>query len=59
MTRRVGGADGNCSKLELEPGLLPSVQRLFSALLFADRTLRAPAPWSSRSALPCKRKLWG
>jgi cyclic beta-1,2-glucan synthetase len=42
----------------LEPELVPVVQRLLSSLLFADRSLRAPAS-TLASGLPCKRKLWG
>ena len=42
----------------LEPELLPAVQRLFSALLFADPTLRAP-PEVVAAGRPCKRHLWG
>jgi cyclic beta-1,2-glucan synthetase len=42
----------------LGPDALPSVQRLFSAFLFADRALRAPATVLALGR-PCKRKLWG
>ena len=42
----------------LDPGLVPEIQRLFSAILFADPTLRA-APAPIPTARPCKRRLWG
>jgi len=42
----------------LEAALLPAVQRLFSALLFADPTLR-PSPQLIVAGRPCKRRLWG
>jgi cyclic beta-1,2-glucan synthetase len=45
-------------RTSLEPELLPSVQRLFSALLFADPTLRA-APDVLATGRPCKSGLWG
>ena len=45
-------------RTRLEPALLPSVQRLFSALLFADPTLRA-SPAARAAAPPCQRRLWG
>ncbi|MEO7729847.1 MAG: glucoamylase family protein, partial [Kofleriaceae bacterium] len=45
-------------RAKLDPALVPSIQRLFSGLLFADPALRAqsgarPAPH------PSKRRLWG
>ena len=42
----------------LLPELLPAVQQLFSALLFAEPTLRA-APDAIAHGRPCKRRLWG
>ena len=45
-------------RTQIEPALLPSVQRLFSALLFADPTLRA-SPSARAAAPPCQRQLWG
>ena len=45
-------------RAKLEPAVLPSVQRLFSALLFADPTLRA-APSARAATPPCQRQLWG
>ncbi len=42
----------------LAPALLPFVQRLFSALLFADPTLRASAA-ETTDTRPCKSRLWG
>jgi cyclic beta-1,2-glucan synthetase len=45
------------TRTTLDPALLPSVQRLFSALLFADPALRAASP-RARAARPCKRRLW-
>lgn len=42
----------------LEADLLPSVQRLYSALLFADPNLRAPAPARAR-ARAHQADLWG
>jgi cyclic beta-1,2-glucan synthetase len=45
------------ARAELEPDLLPAVQRLFSALLFADPALRAP-PGVITAGRPCKRRLW-
>jgi cyclic beta-1,2-glucan synthetase len=44
-------------KAQLDAELLPSVQRLFSALLFADRAHRAPSSVIA-TGRPCKRKLW-
>jgi cyclic beta-1,2-glucan synthetase len=45
-------------RTKLEPSLLPTVQRLFSALLFVDSTLRMPP--DVRAANPaCQRRLWG
>jgi cyclic beta-1,2-glucan synthetase len=46
------------ARTRLEPDLLPAVQQLFSALLFADPALRA-ASGVLASARPCKRRLWG
>ena len=46
------------AQARLSPELLPAVGQLFSALLFADRTLRAPQAVLS-AARPCKRRLWG
>ena len=45
-------------RAKLDPALLPTVQRFYSALLFADPTLRASA---SERALtpPCQPRLWG
>src|SRR6185503_1159833 len=45
-------------RTSVEPELVPSIQRLFSGLLFADPTLRAA---SSGGAVPrpSKRRLWG
>ncbi len=45
-------------RTKVEPALIPSVQRLFSALLFVDPTLRASS--AARAATPpCQRRLWG
>jgi len=41
----------------IEPQLLPSIQRLHSALLFADPSLRA-APEGSPAQRACQRRLW-
>ena len=46
------------ARARLEPELLPAVQQLFSALLFADPSLRVP-PAVIAAARPCKRRLWG
>jgi len=46
------------ARARLRPEVLPAVQQLFSALLFADPTLRAPADVAG-DARPCKRRLWG
>ena len=46
------------ARARLEPELLPAVQQLFSALLFADPTLRAPSDVIA-AGCPCKRRLWG
>jgi cyclic beta-1,2-glucan synthetase len=43
---------------KIEPALLPTVQRLFSALVFGDPTLRASAQ-ARAAAQPCQRRLWG
>jgi len=44
-------------RTKLDPALLPTVQRLFSALLFVDPSLRAPS--DARAATrPCQRHLW-
>jgi len=45
-------------RARLAPALLPTVQRLFSAMLFADPTLRASS--DARAAMPpSQRRLWG
>jgi cyclic beta-1,2-glucan glucanotransferase len=45
-------------RTQIEPALLPGVQRLFSALLFVDPTLRASS--DARAAEPpSQRRLWG
>jgi cyclic beta-1,2-glucan synthetase len=46
------------ARARLRPEVLSAVQQLFSALLFADPTLRAPADVVG-DARPCKRRLWG
>ncbi len=46
------------ARAQLEPELLPAVQQLFSALLFADPAMRAP-PEVIAAGRPCKRRLWG
>jgi cyclic beta-1,2-glucan synthetase len=46
------------AKTHLEPALLPTVQRLFSALLFVDPALR-PSPATVEAGRPCKARLWG
>jgi cyclic beta-1,2-glucan synthetase len=45
----------------LDPDLLPAIQRLFSALLFADPTFRSPRDETSLPGAPRPRKtaLWG
>ena len=45
-------------RTRLDPLLLPAVQRLYSALLFADPSLRAP-PDVIAAGRPQKRRLWG
>ncbi|HEX7600240.1 MAG TPA: glucoamylase family protein, partial [Polyangiaceae bacterium] len=45
-------------RARVEPALLPAVQRLFSALLFAEPTLRS-RPEVVTGGRPCKRRLWG
>ncbi len=45
------------ARARVEPALLPTVAQLFSALLFADRTLRA-RPEVLAAARPCKTHLW-
>ena len=45
-------------RTKLEPALLPALQRLFSALVFADPGLRAPSDVQA-AAPPCQRRLWG
>ncbi|HEX7477198.1 MAG TPA: glucoamylase family protein [Polyangiales bacterium] len=45
-------------RTRLPAALLPSVQRLFSALLFAEPALRAAASVLTR-ARPCQQRLWG
>jgi cyclic beta-1,2-glucan synthetase len=45
-------------RTQLDPDLLPAVQRLFSALHFADRSL-GPSPDVVASGEPCKGRLWG
>jgi cyclic beta-1,2-glucan synthetase len=44
-------------RTKLEPELLPTVQRLFSALLFADPTVRVGAA-ARAAAQPSQRRLW-
>ncbi len=45
-------------RARLEPALVPVVQRLFSALLFAEPALRS-RPEVVTLGKPCKRRLWG
>jgi cyclic beta-1,2-glucan synthetase len=45
-------------RTQLDPDLLPAVQRLFSALHFADRSL-GPSPDVVANGEPCKGRLWG
>ena len=45
-------------RARLAPELLPAVQRLFSALLFAEPSLRS-RPDVLAAGRPCKRRLWG
>jgi cyclic beta-1,2-glucan synthetase len=45
-------------RTKLEPEDLPSVQQLFSALLFADPALRVTSA-ARAAAQPCQRRLWG
>jgi cyclic beta-1,2-glucan synthetase len=45
-------------RTKLEPALLPAVQRLLSALLFADPAMRAPVE-DAVAVRPSKRRLWG
>ncbi|MGO9837707.1 MAG: GH36-type glycosyl hydrolase domain-containing protein [Polyangiaceae bacterium] len=55
-------ADQECARrlqrTDVEPALIPAIQRLFSALLFAEPTLRAPRD-GLPAARPCKSRLWG
>jgi len=55
-------ADQECprrlQRTDVDPALVPSIQRLFSALLFADPALRVPRDGLA-SARPCKSRLWG
>jgi cyclic beta-1,2-glucan synthetase len=44
-------------RTRLDPALLPTVQRLFSSLWFADPTLRVPSDLATPH--PCKQRLWG
>ena len=46
------------ARTKTEPALLPTVQRLFSALLFADPDLRA-SPADRAAAPPSQHRLWG
>jgi cyclic beta-1,2-glucan synthetase len=45
-------------RAKIAPELLPTVQRLFSAMLFAHSSLR-PASTVRAAAHPCQRRLWG
>ena len=45
-------------RIHVEPSLVPSIQRLFSGLLFADPSLRAASD-GGPTPRPCKRRLWG
>jgi cyclic beta-1,2-glucan synthetase len=45
-------------RVGVDAELVPTVQRLFSALLFADRALRAP-PEVLAAGRACKSRLWG
>ncbi len=56
--RGAGVPAATCSARGSTPQLLPSVQRLFSALLFADPALRASRE-TLVAARPCKSRLWG
>ncbi|HSR99211.1 MAG TPA: glucoamylase family protein, partial [Kofleriaceae bacterium] len=42
-------------RTDVEPALVPSIQQLFSGLLFADPTLRGPRT----GVRPAKHRLWG
>ena len=46
-------------RTRLDPALLPAVQRLFSALLFADPTLRATPDGDSPGRARASARLWG
>jgi cyclic beta-1,2-glucan synthetase len=45
-------------RIEVDPALLPSVQRLYSALIFIAPELRAPAA-VLEAELPSRNRLWG
>lgn len=45
-------------RMKLDPALLPTVQRLFSALFFADPAFRAPSEVLGLG-LPSRSRLWG
>ena len=44
-------------RAKLDPALLPAVQHLFSAMLFADATVRPP-PEARAATPPCQERLW-
>ncbi len=46
------------SRAKLAPEAMPAVQKLYSALLFGDRSFRAAAS-VIEGGHPCKRRLWG
>ncbi len=45
-------------RLGVEPELVPTIQRMFSALLFGPAALRVPAAQRALTP-PCQRRLWG
>jgi cyclic beta-1,2-glucan synthetase len=46
------------ARTNVDPALLPTIQRLFSALLFADPSLRV-SPADRAAAPPSQHRLWG
>jgi len=45
-------------RVDVEPSLIPAIQRMFSALLFADPRVRTSRE-GLLAARPCKSRLWG
>jgi cyclic beta-1,2-glucan synthetase len=52
------GSRRRLQRTKVEPSLVPTIQRFFSAVLFDDPTLRVSAARRAADP-PCQRRLWG